>query len=147
MNLFAWLAFSSYLLAFFVVALFATAYLKRSEFMPYHGEAVGLAWAGIQPRMQVLLMALIKVVGAGWIALAGAGVMLALLIFLGGHFALPQLIAFQGFCLLATLPPVAVAAGVRRRTGARTPVSAGAVVVALCCIGFLLSLLSLLQPA
>ncbi len=147
MNLFASLAFGSYLLAFFIVALFAAAYLKRSEFMPYHGEAVGLAWGGVPPRMQVLLMALIKVVGAGWIALAGAGVMLAWLIFFGGHFALPQLVAFQLFCLLATLPPVAVASGVRKRTGARTPVSAGAAVVALCCIGFLLALLSLLQPA
>ena len=67
-------------------------------------------------------MALIRVVGAAWIALAGAGVMLAWLIFFGGHFALPQLLAFQLFCLVATLPPVLVASGVRRRTGAHTPV-------------------------
>lgn len=106
MDLFAWLAFGCYLLAFFIVSLFAAAYLKRSDFMPYHGQAVGVPWAEIEPRMQVLLMALIRVVGAGWIALAGAGVMLAWLIFFGGHFALPQLLAFQLFCLVATLPPV-----------------------------------------
>ena len=83
MDLFAWLAFGCYLLAFFIVSLFAAAYLKRSDFMPYHGQAVGVPWAEIEPRMQVLLMALIRVVGAGWIALAGAGVMLACLIFFG----------------------------------------------------------------
>ncbi|MBE8425085.1 hypothetical protein IQA86_19530, partial [Leptospira borgpetersenii serovar Balcanica] len=76
-------------------------------------------------------------------ALAGAGVMLAWLIFFGGHFALPQLLAFQLFCLVATVPPVLVAAGVRRRTGARTPVPAGAMVVLLSVIGFVLALLSL----
>ncbi len=114
MDLSAWLAFGCYLLAFFIVSLFAAAYLKRSDFMPYHGQAVDRPWAQIDPRMQVLLMALIRVVGAAWIALAGAGVMLAWLIFFGGHFALPQLLAFQLFCLVATLPPVLVASGVHR---------------------------------
>jgi len=42
MDLFAWLAFGCYLLAFVIVALFAAAYLRRSDFMPYHGQAVGL---------------------------------------------------------------------------------------------------------
>ena len=145
MDLSAWLAFGCYLLAFFIVCLFAAAYLKRSDFMPYHGQAVDRPWAQIDPRMQVLLMALIRVVGAAWIALTGAGVMLAWLIFFGGHFALPQLLAFQLFCLVATLPPVLVASGVRRRTGARTPVPAGAAVVLLSVIGFVLALLSLPQ--
>ena len=143
MDLSAWLAFGCYLLAFFIVTLFAAAYLKRSDFMPYHGQAVDRPWAQIDPRMQVLLMALIRVVGAGWIALAGAGVMLAWLIFFGGHFALPQLLAFQLFCLVATAPPVLVAFGVRRRTGARTPVSTGAVVVLLSLLGLALAVLSL----
>ncbi len=143
MDLFTWLAFGCYLSAFFIVSLFAAAYLKRSDFMPYHAQAVGLSWAEIEPRMQVLLMALIRVVGAGWIALAGAGVMLAWLIFFGGHFALPQLLAFQLFCLVATAPPVLVASGVRRRTGARTPVSTGAAVVLLSLLGLALAVLSL----
>ncbi len=143
MDLFAWLAFGCYLLTFFIVSLFAAAYLKRSDFMPYHGLAVGLPWKEVEPRMQLLLMALIRVVGAGWIALAGAGVMLAWLIFFGGHFALPQLLAFQLFCLFATVPPVLVASGVRRRTGARTPVPAGVAVVLLSVIGFVLALLAL----
>ena len=102
MDLFAWLAFGCYLLAFVIVALFAAAYLRRSDFMPYHGQAVGLpglrlnphAGAGDGPHPRG---------GAGWIALAGAGVMLAWLIFFGGHFALPQLLAFQLFCLVATV--------------------------------------------
>ena len=115
MDLSAWLAFGCYLLAFFIVCLFAAAYLKRSDFMPYHGQAVDRPWAQIDPRMQVLLMALIRVVGAAWIALAGAGVMLAWLIFFGGHFALPQLLAFQLFCLVATLPPAASRCWASRR--------------------------------
>ncbi len=57
MDLFAWLAFGCYLLAFFIVSLFAAAYLKRSDFMPYHAQAVGMSWAEIEPRMQMLLMA------------------------------------------------------------------------------------------
>ncbi len=84
-------------------------------------------------------------VGAGWIALAGAGVMLAWLIFFGGHFAPPQLLAFQLIWLVATAPTVLVASGVRRRTGARTPVSTGAAVVLLSLLGLALAVLSLFR--
>ena len=73
MDLFAWLAFGCYLLTFFIVSLFAAAYLKRSDFMPYHGQAVGLPWKEVEPRMQLLLIALIRVVGAGSDVLDRAG--------------------------------------------------------------------------
>ncbi|MCC7634884.1 hypothetical protein [Stenotrophomonas rhizophila] len=144
MTALAWLALACYALAFAVVAVFGAAYLRRSDFMPYHRVAVGRDWEGIDPPVQLLLMALIRVTGAAWLALAGAGVLLLYLLF-SSSLQFPHLLAFQAFCLAAMVPPVAVAWHVRKRTGAPTPVVAGAVVVALGLAGFAFAVVSILH--
>jgi hypothetical protein len=77
-------------------------YVLRGSFMPYHGEALGQAWETLAPEAQVLLLALMDVAGAGWLALALAVLVLlwwpfragalwariALPILLGGYYAL-----------------------------------------------------------
>lgn len=144
MTPFAWLALGCYALAFLVVAGFAVAYLKRSDFMPYHRIAVGRDWDAIDRPTQVLLMALIRVTGAAWLALALAGFLLLYLLFSSGLVA-SHLLAFQVFCLAAMLPPVAVALHVRKQTQAPTPVAAGAMVVALASAGFAFAVVSIMH--
>jgi hypothetical protein len=141
MNMFAWLALISYALAFLIVVAFSTAYLKRSDFMPYHGIAIDRRWSEVEPRMQVLLLALIKVAGSAWLALALAGIFLLCLLF-SRNGELTQLIVFQLFCLIAVTPPVAVAAYVRKKTNAPTPVRSGSLVVLLTLFGFTFAVLS-----
>lgn len=141
MNMFAWLALVSYSLAFLIVVAFSIAYLKRSDFMPYHGIAIGRRWSEVEPRTQVLLLALIKVTGAAWLALALAGFFLLYLLFSGnGEFV--QLVVFQLFCLIALSPSVAVAAYVRKKTNAPTPIRSAVFLVILSLLGFTFAVLS-----
>ena len=48
--------------------VFAFIYLSRSEFMPYHADAVGMDWNEVDTNMQVLIIALMRVSGGGWLA-------------------------------------------------------------------------------
>jgi len=48
--------------------VFASMYLFRHEFMPYHAVAVGKSWDQVDPAMRVLILALMRVSGGGWLA-------------------------------------------------------------------------------
>ncbi|MCY1395893.1 hypothetical protein D3C76_540470 [compost metagenome] len=136
-----WLALISYALAFLIVIGFSIIYLKRTDFMPYHSVAVARPWNEVDPRMQVLLLALIKVTGWAWLAIALAGfLLLYLLFFRNGE--LIQLLAFQVFCLISAIPPIAVGVYVRKKTEAPTPIFSGSLVVLLIVLGFTFALLS-----
>ena len=63
-------AFWCYLLALLPIGIFGMIYLFRSQFMPYHAIAVGKTWAEVDPSFQILLLALIRVLGGTWIATA-----------------------------------------------------------------------------
>lgn len=141
MDIFSWLALVSYALAFLIITAFSLAYLKRSDFMPYHGIAIDRSWDKVEPRMQVLLMALIKVIGWAWLATAVAGFLLLYWLFSrnGGP---AQLIMFQVFCLIAVIPPIAVSMSVHQKTDAPTPVRSGFFFVFLTLSGFVFATLS-----
>ncbi|TDF80818.1 hypothetical protein [Pseudomonas sp. H9] len=141
MPLFTWLAISSYLLAFVILAAFAVIYLTRTQFMPYHRDAVARPWSDLDPRLQVLLMALIRIVGWAWLALACAGLMLLYGVFFVSS-GLLQLISFQGFCLLMITPAIVVTTRVRRQTGAKPPTLTSALVALLTVVGFVFALLA-----
>lgn len=63
-------AFGCHLLATLIVAAFGVTYLFRPEFMPYHSVAVGMPWAEVAPSFQVLILALMRVVGGTCLAVA-----------------------------------------------------------------------------
>jgi hypothetical protein len=56
-------------------------YLMTTQFMPYHGAALGVAWTDLSGSHQAFLLGVIKGMGAG-----SVGVTLALLILLAGPF-------------------------------------------------------------
>jgi hypothetical protein len=130
MNVLTWFALICYGLAFLGVLILAAAYLVRSEFMPYHSVAVARPWQDVDPAMQILLMALIRVVGATNFALGVSGILMLYLLF-SQQWGFPQLLAFQLFCLIAVVPPLAVTLYVRKKTKAPTPV------LSVCSIGLL----------
>jgi hypothetical protein len=53
----------------FVSLALGLTYLLRDTFMPYHRAALGVPWEAVDPAVQTLLLALMTVTGAGWIAL------------------------------------------------------------------------------
>lgn len=60
-----------------VSLILGSIYLFSSQFMPYHADALSTKWPQLDGEHQTLLLALMDVAGAGWIAL---GVVLLTLI-------------------------------------------------------------------
>lgn len=46
----------------------AAKYMFATEFMPYHATVVGRSWAEVDQNTQTLLLAMLKVIGAGFLA-------------------------------------------------------------------------------
>ena len=68
MNIRIKIAFVCHLLATLIVAGFGVTYLLRPEFMPYHAVAVGMPWVEVPPFFQVLILALMRVIGGACLA-------------------------------------------------------------------------------
>ena len=64
------ISFISYALVGLLGFVFAFIYLFRSEFMPYHAVAVGSEWTTVDESMKILILALMRVSGGGWLATA-----------------------------------------------------------------------------
>jgi hypothetical protein len=85
-------------------AVFGVMFLLRSDFMPYHAVAVGMPWSDVPGPFQVLLLALLKLAGGGWLAVAAAEFVLLLVPFRQGArralWAVPSLglLHFAGVC-------------------------------------------------
>jgi hypothetical protein len=62
------ISFICYALVGLLGFVFAFIYLFRSEFMPYHAVAVGTEWNTVDDSMKVLILALMRVSGGGWLA-------------------------------------------------------------------------------
>ena len=134
-----WAAAACHALAALMFVAFGVGYLARSEFLPYHRQAIGLEWKALIPSLQVLLLALMRVAGG---ALLGVGLaMLALLAspFRRGEAWARWAVAAVGAA--AGVPALHAVVLVRTRTPGESPVVL--VVAGLACIalGFLLSLL------
>jgi hypothetical protein len=65
-----------YVINSLVSLILGSTYLLRGSFMPYHADALGQSWAEVEPALQTLLGALMDVVGAGWIGIGVATLVL-----------------------------------------------------------------------
>jgi hypothetical protein len=118
--------------------VFGAIYLVRSQFMPYHQEAVGIPWSQLDPRFQALLLGLLRVAGGGFLT-AGICVAILLLIPFRGDEAWSRY-AIPVIGLASSVPALYATVLIRARTGARTPVAASGAAVGLIVAGFVLSL-------
>ena len=94
-------------------------YFSSKEFMSYHSQAVGAPWQEIDLGAQTLILALMKVAGAGWFVLGFFTIILALAAFKTGsavaRWTLPMgTLIFYSASFAATW-------GVYKETGAPTP--------------------------
>lgn len=132
------LAFGCHFLTVVVLFIFGFIYLFQSQFMPYHAVAVGKQWAELAPALQVLILALMKVVAGAWVAGASAMTLLLFIPFRKGerwaYYSIPLIgLLVSGSSLYATLY-------VAGNTPANPPWIGAAVSMVLLFVGFLLSL-------
>lgn len=57
-------------LAALILIIMGLVYLFKNSFMPYHSEAVSLEWNEVESNFQHLLVAFMRVVAGGYIAVA-----------------------------------------------------------------------------
>jgi hypothetical protein len=112
-------AFSCYSVAALLALAVGVRYLLRREFMPYHATAAGAAWSDLAPGLRVLILALIRGVGGGFLALGIALSVLLLGPFRDGDRWAQWAIPVIGFS--AALPTLLGVHLIRTRTPARPP--------------------------
>ena len=130
--------FWCHLLAILLIGTVGLVYLFRSQFMPYHAIAVGKTWAEVAPAFQILLLALIRVVGGVSIATAVAmGIVLFIPFRQGMRWARW---AIPAIGLVGALPSLYATLSVALNTPARPPWEGLVLIIVLLVAGFVLSL-------
>jgi hypothetical protein len=63
---------------------FGLTYLLRRQFMPYHGVALGKRWVDLPKEFQTLILALMRAVAGGTLAVAALALIVLLIPFRAG---------------------------------------------------------------
>ena len=58
-------AFLSLLLAALLALAFGARYVLTETFMPYHAAVLGQSWPALEPRLQIIILGMLKVAGGG----------------------------------------------------------------------------------
>ncbi len=137
MSLHMRIAFGCHLVAALLLSIFGVVYLLRPEFMPYHADVVGRPWSAVEPAFQVLILALMRVVGGALLANALAIFILLFVPFRQGYrwacWAIPTI------GLMASIPALLVTLYVAQNTPASPPWITVLVGILLLGLGLLLS--------
>lgn len=113
------ISFACYLLVALVSVVFGLVYFFSSQIMPYHQEVIGMKWAEVAPRFQMLFLAFINGSGIAMFFLGLSMIILLLFPFRKGEmwsrWAIPLIYLPGGIYVLF------VARNLRDNTQASTP--------------------------
>ncbi len=119
MNTYMRITLGCYLLAALLLGSFGIIYLFRPEFMPYHAEAIGKGWSAVEPSFQVLILALMRVVGGACLSTTLAMVIMLFTAFREGarwaYWTIPTI------GLMASIPALYATIYVKQNTPATPP--------------------------
>jgi hypothetical protein len=115
-------------------------YLLRSRFMSYHSAAVGLTWDEVDERFRILIIALLRVAGGGYLSASTATLFLLLIPFRQGQLWANWALLAIG--LASMVPSLAATLLVKLKTPASPPWIAASCGLALVAAGFTLALLA-----
>jgi len=119
--------------------VFALLYLFRRKFMPYHADAVEKSWEDLDEKTRVLIIALMRVAGGGWMASSIAiGMFMYLFILEGDRLSAPGMVVIG---LAVSIPTLLATLIVKRRTKANPPVFAVVLAIVLMLAGLFSALL------
>ena len=113
------LSLAAFALAALLALAFGARYLFTREFMPYHATVVGKPWGSLEPRLQLIILNMLRVAGAG---LLGFGVALLWLLLPIQHGESWAVWAALTVSLVVDLPILYVVVRLRRiEPAAKTP--------------------------
>ena len=112
-------ALAIYLVIGAINIILGLRYFSSKEFMSYHSQAVGALWQEVDLGTQTLILALMKVAGAGWFVLGFFTIILALAAFKTGSAVARWTLPTGTFIFY--LASFAATWGVYQETGAPTP--------------------------
>lgn len=138
MNRLMKVAFGCHLVVALVLIWVGLVYLFRPDFMPYHADAVERSWGEVEPAFQTLTLALMRVVGGGFIAAAIAIVGLLWIPYRRGEKWSLWAIAAVGICVWASALYASIS--VTKDTPATGPWSTALFCIVLLLVGLGLSL-------
>jgi hypothetical protein len=133
------ISFISYSCVALVSILFGLIYLLRNQFMPYHAEALSLSWSELEENMQVLILALMRAVGGGFLATGLAILVLLIIPFKTGNTWSIYTIPAISLCIsIGTLYATLL---VKTKTPGKPPIVLSILALALTIIGFIFSII------
>jgi hypothetical protein len=119
---------------------FGLTYLFRKQFMPYHGVALGKSWVEVPKELQTLILALMRAVAGGTLAVAALALIVLLIPFRAGVVWAFWAVPASGMILSAgSLYAMRLVAA---NTPGQPPFKPVLVAIALSIIGLVLSLAS-----
>jgi hypothetical protein len=134
------LALAAVVLVALGVILFGTRYMRREAFLPYHAAVAGKTWSEIDVGVQVIILGMLKIIGAGFVTLGVALLWLCFALYEGVRWAPWAILTVS---VVALGPMLYVAIKLRAfRPDARTPVGPTAAMMVLIVVGVGLSLLA-----
>ena len=134
------ISFGLYSLVAAIALVFAMMYLIRPKFMPYHSAAVGLAWTEVDEGFRILIIALLRVAGGGFLAASSATIFLLLIPFRSGELWANWALLAVG--LASAVPTLIATILVKLKTPASPPWIAAVIAIVLLIAGFVLRLLA-----
>jgi hypothetical protein len=134
------LALAAVLLVALGVILFGTRYMRRDAFLPYHADVAGKSWGEIDAGVQVIILGMLKIIGAGFATLGVTLLWLCFALHEGARWAPWAILTVSA---VALGPMLYVAVKLRAfRPEAQTPVRPTAAMIVLIVVGVGLSLLA-----
>ena len=85
----------------FILIIFGSIYLMKNQFMPYHSEAVGFSLSDLEPNFKVLIIALMRAAGGGFLATGLAILVLLIIPWRAGNIWSIYAIPAIGLCTLS----------------------------------------------
>ena len=120
-------------LAGLIAVAFGVRYIGTRQFMPYHGTVSGKSWASLEPRLQAIILGMLKVAGGGFLGYGASLLWLLLPLSQGAAWA-PSAIVTISVAVIA--PVLYVVLWLRRiEATARTPVAPTIVALSLALAG------------
>ncbi len=132
------ISFSCYSITAIISIIFGIIYLTRSEFMPYHAVALEREWTELDIKTQTLILALMRVVGGGFLATGMAVILLIYLYIKTTEEWIIFIIPTIGF--VTSLSSLYATLLVKKRTPGLPPVNLTLLSIGLMLTGFILSL-------